>query len=128
MRAMNRLMLARAIPGRVLGAKRSPSPALLVLNKGHRGFDPAQASSPSFTGFGPRGGPDTDRDRVDEVAVSPDGRLAVVTNSIVPDGSRAYIRMTGEDKVAVVDLGKLEVVSELKTSDGPDGIAWVERP
>jgi DNA-binding beta-propeller fold protein YncE len=47
---------------------------------------------------------------------------------IVPDGSRAYIGMTGEDKVAVVDLGKLEVVSELKTGDGPDGMAWVEKP
>jgi hypothetical protein len=36
--------------------------------------------------------------------------------------------MTGADKVAVVNLGKLEVVSELKTGDGPDGMAWVERP
>jgi DNA-binding beta-propeller fold protein YncE len=47
---------------------------------------------------------------------------------VVPDGSRAYIGMTGADKVAVVDLGKLEVVSELQTGEGPDGMAWVVRP
>ncbi len=46
---------------------------------------------------------------------------------IVPDGSRAYIGMTGEDKVAVIDLSKLEVVSTVETGDGPDGMAWVPR-
>jgi DNA-binding beta-propeller fold protein YncE len=40
----------------------------------------------------------------------------------------AYIGMTGADKVAVVDLGKLEVVSEIKLGDGPDGMAWVAGP
>jgi len=39
---------------------------------------------------------------------------------VVPDGSRAYIGMTGEDKVAVV--------SALKTGEGPDGLAWVGGP
>jgi DNA-binding beta-propeller fold protein YncE len=47
---------------------------------------------------------------------------------VTPDGSRAYIGMTGEDKVAVVDLGKLEVVSTIETGDGPDGMGWVVRP
>ena len=47
---------------------------------------------------------------------------------LTPDGSRAYIGMTGEDKVAVVDLGKLEVVSNLETGEGPDGMAWVGGP
>ena len=47
---------------------------------------------------------------------------------VVPDGSRAYVGMTGENKVAVVDLGKLEVISELMTGDGPAGMAWVARP
>jgi DNA-binding beta-propeller fold protein YncE len=47
---------------------------------------------------------------------------------VVPDGSRAYIGMTGADKVAVVDLGELEVVAELKTGEGPDGMAWVAGP
>ena len=41
---------------------------------------------------------------------------------ITPDGSQAYIGMTGADKVAALDLGKLEVVSEIKTGDGPDGM------
>jgi DNA-binding beta-propeller fold protein YncE len=44
---------------------------------------------------------------------------------ITPDGSRAYIGMTGEDKIAVVDLDKLEVVSSIQSGDGPDGMAWV---
>jgi DNA-binding beta-propeller fold protein YncE len=47
---------------------------------------------------------------------------------VVPDGSRAYIGMTGEDKVAVVDLDKLEVVSTLEPGEGPDGMAWVVGP
>ena len=46
----------------------------------------------------------------------------------VPDGSRAYIGMTGEDKVAVVDLGNLEVVSTLEPGEGPDGMARVVGP
>jgi DNA-binding beta-propeller fold protein YncE len=44
---------------------------------------------------------------------------------ITPDGSRAYIAMTGADKVAALDLGKREVASEIKTGDGPDGMDWV---
>ncbi len=47
---------------------------------------------------------------------------------VILDGSRADIGMTGQDKVAVLDLAKLEVVSELKTGDGPDGMAWVGGP
>jgi hypothetical protein len=45
-----------------------------------------------------------------------------------PGGSQAYTRMTSADKVAVLDLGKLEVVSEIKTYDGPDGMAWIGKP
>ncbi len=40
----------------------------------------------------------------------------------------AYIGMTGQGKVAVVDLGTLEVVSKLETAEGPDGLAWVGGP
>jgi YVTN family beta-propeller protein len=47
---------------------------------------------------------------------------------ITPDDSQAYIGMTGADKVAVLDLDTLEVVSEIKTGDGPDGMAWVGKP
>ncbi len=43
---------------------------------------------------------------------------------ITPDGSRAYIGMTDKDRVAIVDLAKLEVVGSLATGEGPDGMAW----
>jgi DNA-binding beta-propeller fold protein YncE len=93
---------------------------------------------------------------INRIKFTPDGKLALATQAggllivldvasrkevkridtggggssilVVPDGSRSYIGMTGEDKVAVVDLGKLEVVSELRTGEGPDGMAWVARP
>ena len=95
---------------------------------------------------------ETRRGGINRIKVTPDGKRALATYMggliildvpfrkeikridiggggssilIVPDGSRAYIGMTGEDKVAVVDLGKLEVVSKIKTGEGPDGMAWV---
>jgi YVTN family beta-propeller protein len=43
---------------------------------------------------------------------------------IAPDGRRAYAAVTGEDKVAVIDLAKLEVVRTIATGRGPDGMAW----
>jgi YVTN family beta-propeller protein len=69
--------------------------------------------------------------RTDESDVSADAARGTIETGggssilVVPDGSRAYIGMTGADKVAVVDLGKLEVVSEIGTGEGPDGMAWV---
>ena len=50
---------------------------------------------------------------------SPEGIL------IVPDGSRAYVAVTGENYVAVVDLTTLEVTGRVTTGQGPDGMAWV---
>jgi YVTN family beta-propeller protein len=46
---------------------------------------------------------------------------------IVPDGSRAYVAVSGKDKVAIVDLKKLEIEAYIATGRGPDGLAWVER-
>ncbi len=46
---------------------------------------------------------------------------------IVPDGSRAYIAVSGKDKVAVVDLKSLEVTGTVPTGKQPDGLAWVQR-
>lgn len=46
---------------------------------------------------------------------------------IVPDGSRAYVAVSGKDKVAVVDLKKLEIEGYIATGKGPDGLAWAER-
>jgi YVTN family beta-propeller protein len=46
---------------------------------------------------------------------------------IVPDGSRAYVGVAGENNVAVIDLKTLEVTGRISTGSGPDGMAWVER-
>ncbi len=43
---------------------------------------------------------------------------------VVPDGSRAYVALTGENALAVVDLKTLEVVGRVATGEGPDGMAW----
>lgn len=45
---------------------------------------------------------------------------------IQPDGSRAYIAISGENRVDVLDLKTLEVADHIKTGRGPDGMAWVE--
>jgi YVTN family beta-propeller protein len=44
---------------------------------------------------------------------------------IPPDGSRAYLALTGENTVAVLDLKTLAEVAGLKTGSGPDGMAWL---
>jgi YVTN family beta-propeller protein len=46
---------------------------------------------------------------------------------IVPDGSRAYVAVSGKDKVAIVDLKRLEIDGYIATGKGPDGLAWAER-
>jgi DNA-binding beta-propeller fold protein YncE len=44
---------------------------------------------------------------------------------ITPDSSRAFVAVTGDDYVAVIDLKTLELADRLKTGRGPDGMAWV---
>jgi YVTN family beta-propeller protein len=46
---------------------------------------------------------------------------------IVPDSSRAYVAVTGDNNVAVVDLKTLELTARISTGDGPDGMAWAVR-
>lgn len=46
---------------------------------------------------------------------------------IVPDGSRAYVAVSGKDKVAVIDLKSLEISGNISTGKQPDGLAWVQR-
>lgn len=46
---------------------------------------------------------------------------------MVPDGSRAYVAVSGKDKVAVVDLKILDVTGYVSTGKQPDGLAWVQR-
>ncbi len=45
---------------------------------------------------------------------------------MVPDGSRAYVAVSGKDKVAVVDLKSLEVSGYVSTGKQPDGLAWMQ--
>jgi DNA-binding beta-propeller fold protein YncE len=46
---------------------------------------------------------------------------------IAPDSSRAYVAVTGDDNVAVIDLKKLELQARIRTGAGPDGMAWAVR-
>jgi YVTN family beta-propeller protein len=46
---------------------------------------------------------------------------------IVPDGSRAYVAVSSKDKVALVDLTRLEIDGYIATGKGPDGLAWAQR-
>jgi len=43
---------------------------------------------------------------------------------VQPDGSRAFVAVSGDDKVAVVDLGTLTVTTTFTTGRDPDGMAW----
>lgn len=45
---------------------------------------------------------------------------------ITPDSARAYVAVTGDNNVAVVDLRSLELIDRLQTGTGPDGMAWVK--
>lgn len=44
---------------------------------------------------------------------------------MVPDGSRAFVAVSRDDKIAVVDLKSLTVTAQFSTGKGPDGMAWV---
>jgi YVTN family beta-propeller protein len=46
---------------------------------------------------------------------------------IVPDGSRAYVAVSGDNKVAIVDLKTLTQSGEISTGRDPDGMAWTGR-
>ena len=52
---------------------------------------------------------------------SPEGIL------VTPDGSRAYVAVTGDNHVAIVDLKTLEETGRISTGNGPDGMAWAVR-
>lgn len=46
---------------------------------------------------------------------------------IVPDGSRAYVAVSPDSQIAVVDLKSLSVTGHIPTGKGPDGMAWAVR-
>ena len=43
------------------------------------------------------------------------------------DGSKAYVGVAGDNKVAVIDLKTMKVNGSLDTGKGPDGMAWADR-
>lgn len=46
---------------------------------------------------------------------------------IVPNGSRAYVAVAGDNNIAIIDLKTLELTGRISTGSGPDGMAWAER-
>lgn len=53
------------------------------------------------------------------VGTSPSGIL------IAPDGLRAYVALSGDSRIAVVNLETLRMERTIETGKGPDGMAWV---
>ncbi len=45
---------------------------------------------------------------------------------ITPDSARAYVAVTGDDYVAVIDLKTLDLADRVQSGTGPDGMAWVK--
>jgi YVTN family beta-propeller protein len=43
---------------------------------------------------------------------------------IVPDGSRAFVAVSGDNKVAVIDLKTFAVVATFEPGTDPDGMSW----
>ena len=46
---------------------------------------------------------------------------------IPPNRPVAYVALSGESAVAVVNLSTLKVMGRIPTGKGPDGMAWAER-
>jgi YVTN family beta-propeller protein len=62
----------------------------------------------------------TERKRL-KVGQGPEGTL------IQPDGRRAYVALSRDNAVAVIDLKTLELAGKITTGNGPDGLAWAQR-
>jgi YVTN family beta-propeller protein len=45
---------------------------------------------------------------------------------VSPDGGRAYVACSADDRIAVFDLGSMRVTGTIATGKGPDGMALVE--
>jgi YVTN family beta-propeller protein len=45
---------------------------------------------------------------------------------IAPDSARAYVAVTGDNSVAIIDLKTLELAGRIAPGNGPDGMAWVK--
>jgi YVTN family beta-propeller protein len=49
----------------------------------------------------------------------------MVEGILIPDNSRAFVAVNGEDYVAVIDLKTWQVTKKISTGKGPDGLAWI---
>jgi YVTN family beta-propeller protein len=56
-----------------------------------------------------------------KVGQGPEGTL------VQPDGARAFVALSRDNAVAVIDLKTLEVTGKIPTGNGPDGLAWAQR-
>ena len=46
---------------------------------------------------------------------------------VIPDGSKAYVAVSPDSQIAVIDLKTLSVTGKIETGKGPDGMAWAVR-
>ena len=46
---------------------------------------------------------------------------------VPPDGARAYVALTGDNAIAVINLATLTEEARLNTGSGPDGMAWLQK-
>ena len=118
MRAMSRMMLLVLYLGGAVLAEETPSPALLVLNKGHRGSTRPSELAIVDPGSGRVVARIPTGIESHEVAASPDGRLAVVTNTgpySDPGHTLSVIDLKAQKEVHRVELGPLP---------NPHGIVW----
>ncbi|MBZ5727129.1 MAG: YncE family protein [Acidobacteriia bacterium] len=45
---------------------------------------------------------------------------------VEPGSARAYVAVTGDNNVAVIDLKTLDLTARISTGTGPDGMAWIK--
>lgn len=44
---------------------------------------------------------------------------------VAPGGKEAFVAVSGDNKIAVIDLGKLALARTISTGNNPDGMAWL---
>jgi YVTN family beta-propeller protein len=46
---------------------------------------------------------------------------------VLPDGGKAYVAVSGDNKLAIIDLKTFDVTGNVTTGASPDGMAWVPK-
>lgn len=65
---------------------------------------------------------------VDAATRAQKARIAVgrsPTGILIPDNEHAYVAVSGENRIAVIDLDKLRISKTIPAGNNPDGMAWV---